>query len=207
MGPYTPGFGGGMFPTDGLPDYMGGINEALAQNAALGQEPSFGKKFGNFLRNWAGYLGDNLTGNPVYAQQMQQAQERAAQEQWYERKRQDELTDYEAKKGIDAKYSAPDLPGLADEYNWYSQQSPEMQQAIQGYMKIRYPGQFTPPSPVNLPYGATVEGGDSGASGHPHVRNTQDYNALPPGTTYIDPNGVVRTKGGQSSGSSAGGFL
>lgn len=53
-----------------LPDYMAGINQAYADNAALGQQQQREKpKFniGDFLLGWAGYLGDNLAGNNSYA--------------------------------------------------------------------------------------------------------------------------------------------
>lgn len=206
-----PGYGGGMFPMDspfgGPIDFgMDSINQALDQNAAIGAaKPK--KGFGEFLKAFAGHLGDNLSGNPVYAQQMQQQAQQQQLEQWYERKRQDEMADYEAKKQIDARYSSPDLPGLADEYNWYNQQPQETQRGVQDYMRMRYPGNFVPPAPVNIPYGATVQGGGgSSPSGLPQVRDEAGYNALPPGATYLDPNGIVRKKGGQSGGGSAGGF-
>lgn len=48
-------------------------------------------------------------------------------------------------------------------------------------------------------------GANNGGSA-PRINNAQEYEALPPGTTYIDPNGVQRTKGGQAGGGSPGGF-
>lgn len=185
-------------------DYTSGINEALARNAALGQQQQPKKGFGNFLRAFAGNLGDSLTGNPVYAQLQQQQAEQERMEQWYERKRQDELADYEAKKGIDAKYNAPDYEGSIDEF----QQAQKLGYIPEGmgyqdFLKLKNPGQYVPPSPVNIPYGATVEGGD-GAGNLPQVSDEAGYNALPPGAMYRDPSGNIRKKGGPSLGGSGG---
>lgn len=215
MGYYDmPGYGGGMFPPQsfGVPDYMGGINDAFAQNAALGQQQAAQPKkgFGEFLRAFAGIYGDTLTGNPVYSQHMKAQQDQMAQMQEYERQRQDAIADYERKKQIDAQYSEPDMPGIAKETAWLGSLPPEQRQQAMDYIKLLRPGNFVPPSPVNVPYGATVTGGDAppgGApAGMPRVTNEQEYNALPPGTTYTDPNGIVRKKGGQSGAGPAGGF-
>jgi hypothetical protein len=161
FGNSMPGYGGGMFPTDdvfGVPDFMGGINQALAQNSQVPKAKK-GGGVGDFLKAFAGTYGDALTGNPAYAQHMRAQEEARHQQEWYERKRQDELADYEAKKNIDAQYSAPDKPGLADEFDWYRGQSPEVQQGVQEYMKMRYPGQFVPPTPIRMEPGDTIEGG------------------------------------------------
>lgn len=190
------GYGGGMYEPI---DMMGGINDALQQNAALGASmPKKKGGFGNFLQAFAGHYGDALTGNPVYAQQMAQQAEQEQMEQWYERKRQDELADYEAKKGIDAKYSSPDYDADIREFQQAKQLGyvPE-NMSYQDFARMKNPGQFVPPAPVNIPYGATVEGGDN--SGNvPQVSDETGYNALPPGAMYKDPNGVIRRKGGQS---------
>lgn len=207
----SPGIGGGMFPNDnpfGVPDYMSGINDAFAQNAALGQQkPKNG--IGEFLRILAGTFGDNLTGNPVYSRHMQGEAERKQQEaearrqaEWYERKRKDELTDYGAKKEIDAQFSAPDLPGIIEEFTVAQQMGmvpPGM--SYTDYMTMRFPGAQTP---VILPHNAQQVGGGNAAL--PSVSNEAEYNALPPGATYRDPSGRLRRKGGQSGAGPAGGF-
>jgi hypothetical protein len=103
-----PGYGGGMFdPQGGIAGMSSGLDAALMQNQQMAQQKPKKKGFGEFLRVFAGTLGDSLTGNPVYSQQQQQMAELQAQEEWYERKRQDELADYEARKGIDAQYAPP----------------------------------------------------------------------------------------------------
>jgi hypothetical protein len=105
-----PGYGGGMFdPQNGIGGMSAGLDQALAQNKTMGaaQAGKPKKGFGEFLRMFAGTLGDNLTGNPVYSQAQQHQREMQAQEEWYERKRQDELADYEARKGIDQEFAPP----------------------------------------------------------------------------------------------------
>lgn len=211
FGSYSPGtasgYGGGMFEPF---DFMTGINDALAQNQAMGAaKPK--KGFGNFLQAFAGSLGDSLTGNPVYAQQMQAQAEQERMEQWYERKRQDELADYEAKKGIDAKYAAPEYEGSIDEFQQAKNLGYIPQElGYQDFLKLKNPGTFIPPAPTVIPYGATPisdGGGNSGGgSGLPRVTNQAEYEALPAGSQFIDPGGNVRKKGGQSA-APTGGFL
>jgi hypothetical protein len=203
-----PGYGGGMFdPQNGIGGMSAGLDQALAQNKAMGAaKPK--KGFGDFLRIFAGTMGDQLTGRPVYAQHQQAQEEMKAQEEWYERKRQDELADYEAKKNIDSQYDGPEMPGLAKEVQWINSLPPPEREQAMKYIQMLRPGNFVPPAPVNIPYGATVSGGGGGepsSSGLPRVTDTQGYNALPPGATYLDPNGIVRKKGGQSA-SPTGGF-
>lgn len=166
-----------MDPSQYISGY-GDLDAALAQNAALGQQQAQKPKkgFGSFLRAFAGIYGDTLTGNPVYAQQQAQRAEQQQMEQWYERKRKDEMADYEAKKRIDAQYSAPDKPGLADEFDWFKQQSPETQKAVQDYMKMRYPGQFTPPTPITMEPGDTLEGSSDVTAVNPQTGETIRYN-------------------------------
>lgn len=185
-------------------DYMSGINEALAQNAAMAKPKKSGG-FGGFLKNFAGYLGDSLTGNPIYAQQMSNQAEQQRMEEWYERKRQDELADYEAKKGIDAKYTSPEFEGSIDEFQQAKQLGyiPESL-GYQDFLKLKNPGTFIPPAPTVIPYGATPVSGQGGGN-VPRVSNQAEYDALPPGTQFMDPSGNVRTKGGQPA-APAGGF-
>lgn len=157
--------------------------------------------FGTFLRSLAGYWGDALTGNPVYANQQAQRDQQQQMDQWYERKRQDSLTDYEKQKEIDAKYSAPDLAGdikafqQAQQFGYLPQNA-----SFEDFLKLMHPGQFVPPAPVNVPYGATIEGGDvPGATAtNPKTGEKVRFN---PSTGQWEP------IGGQSGASSTGGFL
>lgn len=63
-----------------IPDYMRGIDNALARNQAMALPPVASpmpnpkkkpSKIGQFLGAFAGHLGDNLSGNPVYANHLQ----------------------------------------------------------------------------------------------------------------------------------------
>jgi hypothetical protein len=171
-----PGFGGGMFPpTDpfGVPDYMGGINSALGQNAAMGQQAPQGspkKGFGEFLRNFAGIYGDNLTGNPAYSQHMKAMQEQEQLQQWYERKRQDEMSDYRGRKEIDAEYSGPDYDADIREYQQLKQLGYVPQDmSYEGFARMKNPGQFVPPSPVRMEPGDVVEGSSDVTATNPQT--------------------------------------
>lgn len=163
------------------------------------------KGFGQFLRSWAGNLGDSLTGNPAYARSQQALEEQQRLMQAYEAKRQAELEDYEKKKKIDQQYSTKGYEGSIDEF----QQAKQLgyipkDLGYQDFLRLKTPNSFVTPPPVSIPYGAKVEGGDTGTGGLPRVQDEAGYNALPPGTTYIDPNGNVRKKGGPSQGGSGG---
>lgn len=60
----------GLPASQPLPDYMAGIDRALADNQAIAAQRHWDKpkfNFGNFLMNWAGFLGDELTKNPAFA--------------------------------------------------------------------------------------------------------------------------------------------
>jgi hypothetical protein len=189
-------FGGSLYQPI---DYMSGINDALAQNAALGASKPKKGGFGNFLGAFAGYLGDSLTGNPIYAQQQAQMAEQEQMEQWYERKRQDELADYEAKKRIEMQYSGPEMPGIAKETDWYSGLDDAGKAQADAYMRQRYPQQFVPPSPTVLPYNAQrVDGG--GGEGEIHV-NPQTGEQI-----RFNPQSGQWEKVGGQSGAPAGNF-
>lgn len=194
-------FGSGFDPT--LPDYSSQISAALAANAAKGATPKKGG-FGGFLRNFAGYLGDNLSGNNVYAstvaQQRQMEQQAAEQQQQIalaaqqaEARRQAELQDYVAKKQIDQQYQGP--PGLANEFNWFENLPPEQKAQAQQYMSMRYPGMN---APVTVPYGATVQGG-GGQSPQP---GTVDGGYRFKGGNPADPNAWEKLGGSTGAPSS-----
>jgi hypothetical protein len=51
-----------------------------------------------------------------------------------------------------------------------------------------------------------VIGGGGGGGARPQIATPADYEALAPGTEYIDPDGVPRTKPGGGSGNATGGF-
>jgi hypothetical protein len=197
-----PGYGGGMFdPQNGIGGMSAGLDQALAQNKTMGaaQAGKPKKGFGEFLRMFAGTLGDNLTGNPVYSQAQQHQREMQAQEEWYERKRQDELADYEAKKNIDSQYDGPEMPGLAKEVQWINSLPPPEREQAMKYIQMLRPGNFVPPAPVNIPYGATVSGG----GGAPAPGTVEDGYRFKGGNP-ADPNAWEPVNGGPSPQGSGG---
>jgi hypothetical protein len=172
-----PGYGGGMFdPQGGIAGMSSGLDAALMQNQQMAQQKPKKKGFGEFLRVFAGTLGDSLTGNPVYSQQQQQMAELQAQEEWYERKRQDELADYEARKGIDAQYAGPEMPGIAKEVSWVQSLPPEERERAMQIIQTLRPGNFVPPSPVTMGPRDTIEGGADVTAVNPQTGERVRYN-------------------------------
>lgn len=186
-------FGNYDFPgASSIPDPMAAIPVAPPSKKKRGG-------FGGFLKAWAGYLGDNLTGSPVYANSLAAQQQSELENQRYQSHRQDDLSDYETHKKIDQQYAKPDTPGLADEFNWFNTLAPEQQQAVSGYMKMRYPQQFAQPTPVTVPYGASIQGGSDGP---PQPGAIQDGYRFKGGNP-ADPNSWEQL-GGPSPGGSGG---
>lgn len=208
MAGYSSGYGGGVFsPQDPFQpiDYMSGINASLSNNAAKPKKKGmFGGKFGKFLTTFAGTYGDALTGNSTYANAMRQQQEMEAQMQAEERARRQGMEDYRTKKDIDQEYAKPDLPGIADESNWYNGLPRDEQQRVDQYMGKRYPGQQTP---IVMPYnvrqvsgGAAAQGGQSGGPQPGMVEDGHRFKGGNPG----DPNNWEPIGGSSPQGS--GGF-
>lgn len=91
---------------------------------------------------------------------------------------------------------------------------PQQPADVQDYEYARrngYAGSFTdfqqyihPPQAVTVPYGATVS--TPGQNNIPHVTDQSSYDAVPNGGQYMDPEGHVRTKGGQAGSSSPANF-
>ncbi len=61
-----------------------------------------------------GGLGDGISGNPIYANAAQQHRQAGLGEQQYQRRRTDELADYEAKQQIEQRYGTPPHPCSAN---------------------------------------------------------------------------------------------
>lgn len=67
------------------------------------------------------------------------------------------------------------------------------------YMQIAHP-----PSPVTIPYGATVT--QPGQQQMPRVSSPQEASQLPPGTQFIMPDGRIGTVPGGAGSNASGGF-
>jgi hypothetical protein len=93
-------------------------------------------------------------------------------------------------------------PGIIREYDIANQRGlVPPGTTYEQYVAMRNPGLSTP---VTVPYGATVKTPGQGG-GIPRVTDQHSYDAIPPGTPYMDPDGHVRTKGG-AGGNVSGGF-
>ena len=171
----VPGYGGGAYDVNnpfGVPDYMAGINDALARNAAQQQQPKKRNKLGHFLEAFAGTYGDALTGNPIYAQTLKDKRDDEAAQQssqaqkdwWYEQQR------YQQANKKD------DLPGLIDEYKTAIEMGliPETV-SFGDYATARTPGAQTP---IVRPFGAQQISGP-GIGGGPPPQAVQDLKANP----------------------------
>lgn len=154
----SPGFAGGHF---GGIDQMGGINNALAQNAMRPAPQQ--KKQGIGLMDILGIIGDALlVGNgasPIAAPYRMQQRERDR-----EQGRQDQinaaLANYmddpegaiRALMGIDAQAGISllnsrqkdDRPGIIREADAYADLSPEERSQVDSYLKLRFPGAMSP---------------------------------------------------------------
>lgn len=132
----------------GMPDYMapgggigggldGAVQETAPGNPGSSAEPRK-KKGGLFgsgirLRDVLGTLGDAVAINrgmsPIYAAQQHEArlleQRQTLEEQQYQRRRQAELEDYEAKQGIEARYRPAPRNDTIEDVKWYLGASPE----------------------------------------------------------------------------------
>jgi hypothetical protein len=91
-------------------------------------------------------------------------------------------------------------PGLMREFEGYSQLPPDRQRQMQQFMQMRYPGMQ---SPVVIPHDAVQVGGGQPPA---RVNSPQEVEALPPGATFIAPDGSVRVKPGGSGGNVGGNF-
>lgn len=208
--PSVPGYGGGTYPINSspmLPDYMSVIQEELAKNQALGeaqkaQKPSFGSKLGDFLKAWAGSLGDSLTGNPVYSTTMAQRQQSEAAARAEEQRRKQEQDWWYEQQRYKAQNEKPDMPGIADETKWFYSLPPEEQARAAQYIQMRNPAMQ---APTLIPYGYEPVAPSSG--GAPGGLREQAIEAIRKGA---DPVKVLerlkQLEGGQSA-SPAGGFL
>jgi hypothetical protein len=203
--PLIPGYGGGDMAGSSLPDGSG-IAEALARNAQLGAEKKPKFDIGQFLLAWAGHLGDNLTGSPVYASTLKdkaaaEADARSAEAQkawWYEQQR------YQAEN------RPKDKPGVAEEFEWFNSLPPEMKKPVGEYMQMRYPGMQ---APQMIPYGYEQVGGGQPAGppageNIPTLSSPEQAASLPPGSRFRTPDGRIKiVPGGPTGSAPSGGFL
>jgi hypothetical protein len=96
-------------------------------------------------------------------------------------------------------------PGIIREFDIATQRHlvPEGT-SFQQYAQMRNPGMT---APVTIPYGATVTAPGQAASGNvPQVHDQASYDAIPPGSQYMTPDGHMRVKGGSTAPAPSSGF-
>lgn len=195
------GGGGGAMPAKG-----GGLKNVLL--AALGGAADGASQF--------------FGGQPLIAQNQQMQQIMAFRRAEEQRRRAAELADYRTKLSMQAEFATPEKDAF-DRALVNAGIDPRSPQGVELYRQravTMAQGQPQEPRMVTLPDGRAIFGtmdeirgvlGGGGAQqgapsgGMPRVTNRQEYDAIPPGTQYTDPNGKVRTKGG-TSGNVGGSF-
>lgn len=125
-----------------LPDYMAGVNEAFAQNEALGAQQQAEKpkvNIGQFLLSWAGHLGDNLTGNPAYSRMMQHKMEAEEAEREAQRRAQlpqqvgSSIIVPDGQGGYRTLFRDPSTPEAYALAQGYQAGTPEFHEAVRQY--------------------------------------------------------------------------
>lgn len=97
---------------------------------------------------------------------------------------------------------APQLPGIADEANWYNSLPPDQRAKADSYMQKRYPAQS---APVTIPYGAQVEAGGQSGGGSPGPAVTAVNPKTGERIRFNPQNNAWEPMGGQT-GAPSGGF-
>lgn len=223
--------GGGMPQAAPVPEAAfdpSSLNTALAQNALQPRPQQEGGGFlapGSKSANILGMIGDALSiiggGQPTYAPYALQERKR--------KKMSVALQNYLGQSnaaigemvgaGIDLgdalsiyKMTHPEAekpPAFIQEYLYRQGLDPEQRKSFDEFANLR---KFNPfGAPITLGPGDTIEtpGGPAAApaTNLPTVTDKASYDAIPNGAQFRDPEGNIRTKGGQSGGGSTGGFL
>jgi hypothetical protein len=208
-------FGSGMMPQYGasMPQGMGIQENPMAAMAPEQPKQRWmdGGKFGtkDAIGLALGAIGDAFTGRPMTSQMIlgarqdrrQQEQALAAEQRALQNQR--ELIGYSAE--TEARYKQPKGPeiGLFED----NAGNRFRYDKTTGMPIDEKPIFVDPNERVFVQDGAVVRVPNTfrQQSGMPRVSNRQEYDALPPGAQYTDPNGNIRTKGG-SGGNVGGGF-
>jgi hypothetical protein len=189
-----------------VPDAMSGINEALLRNAQqMPREPRGG--FLGFLGQALGYMGDNLSGNSQFGNNLLRDRLMRQEAEQRQRQRAESLQDYEAKERIKQKYDKPDIPSIAkEEQYWRSIGRDDIADDVVAKHRMATVSEANPlTGEVRYRYVRPAElmGGGGGAR---RVSSKEEYDALPPNTEYIAPDGSVRRKGGAGPAAAPQGF-
>lgn len=206
----SPGFAGGMFGGEAGPMIpgMGGIEQALAQNATMRPQQPSRPKLG--VGDWIGLLGDAVRGfkgqDPVYGPRMQ--------EQRKQQTRNNALANYldDPEGAIRALFAAGDPetalavmkarqggepPAFVQEFEYRDRLDPERRKAYDDYAAARKFNPYGAPLVMNQGDRYIPSGGEQ--DGLPQVSDQATYDAVPPGAQYVTPDGNIRTKGGATA--------
>lgn len=165
------------------------------------------------LRNLLGAIADALSVSqgrqPYYHQELQQRRSRSAVGKY--------LGDVDPElagllgSGLDSetalglykiRHPASEVPAGLKEFLYYQRLQGGDRTAFENFLKLTHPGMM---APVTLGANDTIEGGGVPSDdGIPSVSDEAGYNALPSGAKFRDPQGNVRTKGGQTAQPSGG---
>lgn len=210
MGVQDANFGGGGVQQKPRSFWQGG-DKFTVRDGIAGALAAIGDGLSGWAGGGVGAVGGLLQGR--------MEPQRLAEEQ---RRRAAELADYRTKLGIQQEFATPEKDAF-DRALANAGIDPRSPQGVELYRQravTMAQGQPQEPRMLTLPDGRTIFGtmdeirgvlGGGGAQqgapsgGMPRVTNRQEYDAIPPGTQYTDPNGKVRTKGG-TSGNVGGSF-
>jgi hypothetical protein len=103
-------------------------------------------------------------------------------------------------------HPASEVPAGLREFQYYQGLDDPTRKSYEKFLQITHPAMM---APITLGPNDTYDpgGGAPAGDGLPTVSDQASYDAVPAGGKYKDPQGNIRTKGGQSGGGSAGGFL
>lgn len=162
-----------------------------------------GKGLLKFLGAFAGNLGDNLTGNPVYSNAMKGRQEL----ELAGKKRQQDMEDWYLKQQIEASMRPPpEPPSDVRLYEWLKGQPDTVQQEFKQLLPTLRPQQFTPPAPISMKRGDVYDPAGTGGAGTelPFANTPEEAAQKFPGQKVRTPFGIYEVPGGPSLNSSGG---
>lgn len=195
-------------PTDpGHAARMAELTADLPAGAAPTKKPGFFKK-GGAIKDVLGIIGDNLTGNPIYANMVKDQREATLQEQLRQRRREEEMADWVAKQQWEQQNKGPELPGIAkEERYWRSVGRDDIADDIVAKHRMAMVQRVGPGDSIISEYvrPSQMMGGPQ-TDNIPTVASEADLDRLPPGAQFRAPDGSIRRKGGASPSNGSGAF-
>lgn len=199
--------GGGL--SQQLPDVMPGINDALAQNAALPPpKPGFAGK-GGALWDIIGAVSDGFGDKGIYADAVKQNRALEADQRKYEQRRQDENTDWQARKDYE-RANQDNTPDWEKTAQWLDSQGRGSEAAdIRAKATMVSTIQTDSSGEGRFIYARPSQLTSGGQNDNiPIVSSLAEASKLAPGSKFRPfPNGPIKTvPGGASPSNGSGGF-